>query len=315
MNGSDSVYNEKFGYAFARSFFLPALRPAFWKTVPSIFNNFFFFQFRSAILPGRVAVTKVDHPLDEKIPFVPSWVTIYLDFVNFWVRLISFFLRRYKRRAYKPISDFIESMGRLYAFAAEVYTKNLSTTKRPFYIARPRFFLIHMVDPHLMCVPSLHVMIVIHAYTMFAVIAKQLNDEEGLKAQMLEMKQGALAICQAILFVKQHSVNCIPAAFYAMTCFSPDLFPQKEAEAFTEKLFSPAPPAGKITAVCREHPSAAPPTKISGEDQAEIKNHILTLYRRFLAEGKTAKSWEEPLVNFLRDFNSYNTPAPRIKPS
>jgi len=303
MKDSGSVYSEKFYYAFLKSIFTPSLRPTFFKCVPLIVNNFFLFQYKSAFLPGRVPVTKVDHPLDEKIPFVPAWVTIYLDFINFWVRTVSFFLRRYRRKAFFLIRDFIGSMGKLYAFAAEVYRKNLSTTKRPFYVARPRFFLIHLVDPHLMCVPSLHVMIVIHTYLMFADMARRLGVEEDLKAQILEMKQGALAISQAILFVKQHSVNCIPAALYAMTCFDPELFTPEEAESFTTQLFSPAPAACEITAVIREHPSAAPATKISNEDQAEIKKHILTLYRRFLAEGKTAKSWTEPLVNFLRDMN------------
>jgi len=300
MKYNDSVYSEKFSYSFLRAIFFPSLRPAFFKCVPSIFYNFFYFQFKSAFLPGRVPVTKVDHPLDEKIPFVPAWVTIYLDFISFWVRTVSFFLRRYRRRAFEPMIEFIESIGKLYAFAADVYRKNLSTTNRPFYIARPRFLLIHMMDPHLMCVPSLHVMVVIHTYLMFADIAKRLGDEEKLKAQTFEMRQGALAISQAILFVKQHSVNCIPAALYAMTCFNPKLFPPEKAEAFTAQLFSPAPPVCEMTAVKREHPSAAPATKISKEDQIEIKRHILALYRRFLSEGKTAKSWEEPLVNFLR---------------
>ena len=303
MKGSDSVYSENFSYAFLRAIFLPSLRPAFFKCVPSIFYNFFYRQFRAAFLPGRVPVTKVDHPLDEKIPFIPAWVTIYLDFIYFWIRTISFFLRRYRRRALEPMDDFIRSIGRLYSFAADVYKKNLSTTKRPFYIARPRFFLIHLMDPHLMCVPSLHVMVVIHTYLMFADIAKRLGDEEKLKAQILEMRQGALAICQAILFVKQHSVNCIPAALYAMTRFSPKLFPPEEAEAFTAQLFSPAPPVCEMTAIKREHPSAAPATKVSKEDQAEIRKYILALYRRYLDEGRTAKCWEEPILKFLSEMN------------
>ena len=215
--------------------------------------------------------------------------------------MLSFLLRRYGRRAYAPVGVFIRSMGELYAYAAEVYKKHLSTTKRPFYIARPRFFLIHLVDPHLMCVPSLHVMVAIHTYMQFTAIAKKLGEEEALKEQILEMKQGALAISQAILFVKQHSVNCIPAALYAMTCFSPGLFTREEAYTFTEQLFSPAPDAGKMPPGCRVHPSASPATKLPDEDQAQIKSHILTLYRRFLSEGETAKSWEEPLIRFLKN--------------
>jgi hypothetical protein len=302
MTYKDSVYSENWLYAFFNSILIPALRPAFCKTVPSIFYNFFLRQYHAAFLPGRIPVTKVDHKLDEKIPFVPSWVTIYLDFVHFWIRMISFFLRRYKRKAYAPIRDFIYSMGRLYAFAAEVYQKNMSTTKRPFYIARPRFFLIHMLDPHLMCIPSLHVMIVIHTYLQFTEVAKKLGEQDKLKEQALELKHGALAISQAILFVKQHSVNCIPAALYAITCFSPDLFPPQEAQKFTGLLFSPAPKADEALRKNKVHPSAAPLTIIEESDQAQIKSHILKLYNQFLEEKKNAVSWAEPLLRFLREY-------------
>jgi hypothetical protein len=293
-----SVYDESPSYAFLKSFFVPSLRPAFCISVPSIFYNFFFRQYRAAVLPGRIPVNAVDHPLDEKIPFVPSWVTIYLDFIGFWVRMLSFLLRRYRRRAYAPVKDFILSIGKLYAYAADVYKKNLSTTKRPFYIARPRFFLIHLTDPHLMCIPSLHVMVVIRTYTGFAVIAKSLGESEELKEQVLEMKYGALAISRAILFVKQHSVNCIAASLYAMTCFDAVLFPPKEADAFTGLLFTPAPSFGGSHG--GNHPSAAPNMLLPEADQAAIKSHILGLYRRFLSEREPAKSWDEPLVNFMR---------------
>ncbi|MDR2952073.1 MAG: hypothetical protein LBU82_02395 [Treponema sp.] len=300
MNKNGGVYGETPVYAIFQSFFAPSLRPAFLKTVPSIFYNFFFRQYRAAITPGLVPVTGVDHPLDEKIPFVPAWVTIYLDFVFFWIRMLTFFLRRYGRKALAPCRDFIFSMGKLYAFAAGVYKRNFSTTKRPFYIARPRFFLIHLVDPHLMCVPSLHVMVVIHTYTMFASIAKTLGEGEKLKGQAEEMKQGALAISRAVLYVKQHSVNCIPAALYAMTCYSPDLFPPEEARAFAERLFDPPPPAGKTPRGNRAHPSAAPVTRLPEADKSLIISYMLSQYRRFLSERETAKSWEEPLLHFLR---------------
>jgi hypothetical protein len=84
-----------------------------------------------------------------------------------------------------------------------------------------------------------------------------------------------------------------------MTCFSPNLFPPEEAEKFIQLLFSPAPkPAYKTER--RVHPMFAPATKLPQEDIAEIKAHILALYRRFLEEGKNAKSWDEPLVRFLK---------------
>ena len=195
-------------------------------------------------------------------------------------------------------------MGDLYAFAAEVYKRNMSTTKRPFYIARPRFMVIHMLDPHLMCIPSLHVMVVIHTYLQFIEAAKKLGAQNELKEQTIELKHGALAISQAILFVKQHSVNCIPAALYGMTCFCPDLFPPEEAQKFTDLLFSPPPEADKETKKNKVHPSAAPITKINAQDQILIKSHIMTLYNKFLEEKKTSKEWYEPLLKFLKEYKA-----------
>ncbi|MCL2810083.1 MAG: hypothetical protein FWD24_08505 [Treponema sp.] len=298
-----SIYSESTIFAFRKTIFTPLLRPAFKKVIHSIFFNFFYKQHIAAFLPGRTPVTKVDHTLDEKIPFIPSWITIYIDFTQFWIRMISFFIRRHNRKAFVPIRDFIYSMADLYAFAAEVYTKNFSTTKRPFYIGRSRFLLLHTLDPHLMCIPSLHVMVVIHSYLQFIELTKIFKEEELLKEQIEVMRQGALAITAAILFVKQHSVNCIPAALYAMTSFTPDLFPPQEAQKFTEMLFSPAPKADIETRKNKVHPCAAPEIKIPESDQAEIKAHILKLYFQFLEEGKTAKHWRDPLLNFLKTYN------------
>jgi hypothetical protein len=271
-------------YICVRALSATSLRPASILCFFSIFYNFFFRQYRAALLPDRIPVSSVDHPLDQKIPFTPSWVAVYLDFVAFWLRMLSFLLRRYKRRAFGAVREFIVSMGKLYAFAAEVYRKNLSTTIRPFYIARPRFLLIHLIDPHLMCIPSLHVMVVVLTYTKFAAIVRSLNETENANTRIEELKQGALAITQAILFVKQHSVNCIAAALYAMTRFDVELFPPEEAEAFTALLFETSLPAA---------------------DAAEIKAHIISLYRRFLAEGEKAQSWEDPLLHFLRRIEDY----------
>jgi len=294
MKNTASVYDESPVFAIVKSLSVPSMRPAALRCVYSIFFNFFFRQYYAAWLPGRVPVSRVDHPLDLKIPFVPAWVAVYLDFIAYWVRMLSFLLRTYGRRAFDAAREFLSSMGKLYAFAAEAYQKNFSTTDRPFYIARPRFFLIHLVDPHLMCIPSLHVMVVIWTYTRFAAILRSLNEAEHCADQIEEMKRGALAITQAILFVKQHSVNCVAAAMYAMTCFDRNMFPPEEAEAFSGLIFRDPPQNGCLG------PAAAPRTKIPPADAAEIRAHILSLYYHFLEEGKTALNWVEPLLRFLR---------------
>jgi len=302
MKFSSSVYSEKTVYSFVKSLSVPSLRkPSYLKCIPTIFYTFFFRQYCAAFLPGRVPVSNADHPLDEKIPFDPSWDRIYFDFIQFWIRMLSFFLRRYRSKVHEPVKDFILSIGELYKYASIVYRKNLSTTKRPFYLARPRFFIINLVDPHLMCVPSLHVMIAIHTYKMFEVIAKQTGDFEKLHDQFTEMKQGALAICHSVLFIKQHSVNCLPAALYAMTCFHPGIFSVEEAEDFIQLLFSPAPAAGDTPKKCRVHPAFSPAVRIIKEDQEQIKSHILELFRQFISEKETAASWDKPILKFLQE--------------
>jgi hypothetical protein len=129
-----------------------------------------------------------------------------------------------------------------------------------------------------MCIPSLHVMVVIRTYTSFRRILRSLGEDGPMALRIEEVRRGALAITEAILYVKQHSVNCIPAAMYAMTCFDPPLFPPEEAADFVSRIF-------------RE-----PGSPERGE---AIREYIISLYRRFLAEGRTARSWKDPLLAFL----------------
>jgi len=254
------------------------LRATALRCLASIFRNFFFFQYKAALLPGRIPVSRVDHPLDARIPFRSDKVNIYLDFVAFWIRTLSFLLRHFDRKILEPIRIFLESMGGLYAYAAEVYQKNLSTTNRPFYIGSPRFALIHAVDPHLMCIPSLHVMVVIRTYTFFREVIKKFGAETRFAPQAEELYRGALAITEAVLYVKQHSVNCIPAALYAMTRYESDLFPPEEAGRFVSDLFCGAP-----------------------DEAGEIREYIISMYRRFIARGKEGGDWTAPLLEFMKD--------------
>ncbi|GHV73305.1 hypothetical protein AGMMS49940_06070 [Spirochaetia bacterium] len=173
-------------------------------------------------------------------------------------------------------------MNRIYCFAAEVYSKNMSTTRRPFYILHPQFLLIHLTDPHLMCIPSLHVMVMIFSYTHFRELLRSFGDEETLKAKIEEVNAGAALITEAILYVKQHSINCVAASLYAMSRFDPALFPPAEAEAFVSRLF-------------------VEPEGFSPEDGVRIRDHIITLYRHFMDRSRPGESWETPLLEFLRE--------------
>jgi hypothetical protein len=268
------------------------LRPQARRCTVSIFYHFFFCQYRAALagrfkMRGRIPVSQVDHELDGRIPFAPAWIGVYLDFVGFWVRLAAFLLTRFQERGLGAAGDFLDSMGRVYAFAGEVYRRNLSTTRRPFYLGRPRFLLIHLADPHLMCIPSLHVMVVIHTYTAAARILRELDGEGLFPALAEEFRRGARDITEAILYVKQHSVNCVAAAMYAMTCFDETAFPPQEAEAFAARLFT------------GESAETAALPRISGEAGEQIREYILGLYRRFCGGAEGGGDWTGPLLDFL----------------
>lgn len=260
-----------------RLLFNPALTGTALRCFASIFRNFFGLQYWG-LLSGKIPVSRVDHPLDEKIPFDPSRVGIYMDFSAFWIRCQGFLLSRFGSAAENEVRDFLAAIGKLYAFAAEVYKRNLSTTRRPRYLKDFRFYLIHTFDPHLMCIPSLHVMVMILSYTRFRKSISVMRAEKDCAAQCAEIDRGAGNITEAVLFVKQHSVNCIAAAMYAMTCFDGELFPPAEAEAFLSALFTGSLP---------------------NKDAEAVRGHIKNLYERFLDEGKNTEDWTRPLLNFL----------------
>ncbi|MHC6201958.1 hypothetical protein ACYULU_02040 [Breznakiellaceae bacterium SP9] len=264
-----------------RIFAHKALRKAGLACIGSIFYHFFFIQYKAVLFPWKIPVSQVDHPLDAAIPFTPQYVNTYLDFIAFWIRVLGFILKTYKRKGIPVACSFLSSMGSLYQYASQVYSRNLSSTRRPFYISRPRFALIHATDPHLMCIPSLHVMVVIRTYTALREMLRSLGDAAENEQLLNDVRQGALAITEAVLYVKQHSVNCISAAMYAMTRFSPELFGVEEAQKFCAALFMCAP-------------------GIAPADVQAIRAHIFSLYQRFITEGTKSAYWYEALLDFLK---------------
>jgi hypothetical protein len=131
-------------------------------------------------------------------------------------------------------------------------------------------------------------MVMILSYTRFRDILRSFGDEEALAAQIDEVNSGAARITEAILYVKQHSVNCVAAAMYAMSRFDPALFPPGEAEEFAARLFlEPSSVRGT-------------PPGIPTEDGKIVRDHIIALYRRFMDESPgPGENWGAPLLRFL----------------
>jgi len=260
------------------------------RCISVIIRKFFLFQYRSALFP-HIPVSRAEHSLDDRIPFNPGFIRIYLDFTAFWIRIVGFLSIYHGKRGRLLAADFIASITRLYTFAFQVYQKNLSTTDRPRYKKGFHFRLIHLTDPHLMCIPSLHVMLMVHSYTIFRHCIRCLGEEEALRSLAGKVFSGALVITEAVLYVKQHSINCIAAALYAMNQFDPALFSGDDAEVFVYGLFG-------TKDIPDEYAPFYTGQLVDPKDTAWLREHIISLYRFFM-ETKTA-DWTVPLLEFLK---------------
>jgi hypothetical protein len=247
----------------------------------TVMRDFFFLQFGEKFGFEKIDVINVDHPLDAVIPFEPERVSVYLDFVAFWIRPLGFIGKRFGKEAeLEYMARFLAILERCYSEAAKVYRFRMTTTERPKYY-KGRFLTIHLFDPHYLCVPSLHIIVVVLAYTFyrkaFAELGMKADEAEALGEELLG---GAIGIAETVLYIKQHSVNCIPAALYAMTRITPEDVTPIEVSAFVGRLFADSP-------------------TIAAEDAERVRMHIMNLYEQLLLEGCYESDWIAPVQRWL----------------
>ena len=249
-----------------------------------IITEFFFVQFLEKFRILRIPVVHVDHPLDSKIPFRPEKVPIYLDFINLWVRPLNLLVQRCGWwKAGKLTREWMRRFRKLYEHSAEVYHFRLTTTDRPDYNEMREFRQMHALDPHFLCVPSLHVATMAMAFGFYrSVFAKEGFTEEEIGRWQGELYAGAVEITETVLFVKQHSVNCIPAALYLVSSNFPDIFSEDDARKFLDDMFRK-----------NEIPSA---------DADETRSYMAGLFEKFISEGKTSENWFVPVREFLLNY-------------
>ena len=271
---------------FFRTLAFKKTRKAFSVYLCTVLRDFFFLQFSVKFGFKKIPVLNVDHPLDETVPFTPEKVSVYLDFVAFWIRPLGYIGKRFGIDAQRKYTeDFLRLVDDCYRHAAEVYRFRMTTTKRPRYL-KGKFLTIHLFDPHYLCVPSLHVIIVVLAYTFyrkaFAELHMQKDEMDTLNA---ELYAEAVEITETVLYIKQHSVNCIPAALYTMTRITPAEVTTTEVTRFIESLFANAP-------------------TISAQNADKIRMHISDLYERLFLEGCHDSSWAAPIQRFLTRYQT-----------
>jgi len=250
----------------------------------TVVMEFFLLQFAVKWGLRKTPIVSVDHPLDETVPFTPERVGVYLAFVAFWIRPRGYIRARFGRDAERRYAvAFLALIDRCYREAARVYRVSMSTTRRPAY-RRGRFRAIPLLDPHYLCVPSLHVMGVVLAYTFYRRAFAELGVDGDEAADLdRELFGGAVEITETVLYIKQHSVNCIPAALYAMATITPDDVTPAEVGAFVDRLFRDSP-------------------GVAEGDAARIRAHVRDTYAGLVADGGEASDWVDPVVRLLHAY-------------
>lgn len=181
-------------------------------------TKFFIPQYQKRMRIKKRQVVNVDHELDKLIPFSSDYIKTYMSFSPLWIKSIYFLYREFGSKSLPHIGQFISSIAKLYDNGFEVSNKCQSTTTRPYSGRNIKLKLLHWVDPHLHCIPSLHVMVVCFNHLRMGTIIKELTGStRGYEAELEYLANQAILITNSILYMKQHSINCIPAGLFALS--------------------------------------------------------------------------------------------------
>lgn len=255
-----------------------------WRFIFTVIRRFFWIQQKQVLHLSHRPVIFVDTELDDKIPFTPSKVTTYIGFVAFFVRPMDMLIKRLGYfKAAKYLNDDVRYLTKMYKNASTIYRRIFTTTHRPDYKEDIAFKTIHAADPHLLCVPSLHVTIAAGTYAWFKKVfcTTDIFPPEEAERRLAEIKAQAIAIIESVLFVKQHSVNCIPTAFYMLTAaFEPGFFTIDDANSLIDELFKDN-------------------IELNEETKKEIAEYFNFMYERTVLENNFEKKWQDSIINFL----------------
>ena len=250
--------------------------------IRTVAQDFFIPQFLRKFKFTKTPIVHVDNPLDARVPFNTRKIADYLGFVQYWIRPLGLLIQTLGvKKAVPHLADFYRRMTKAYKSAAEIYRFRLSTTDRPHYKRRIYFAGVHLLDPHYLCVPSLHITIVCLAYTfMRKAFEEESYSQEEKDLWNASLYAGAVNIAETVLYVKQHSVNCVSAALYMVTKIFPDLFTKEDALGFLDSMFKNS-------------------LDIPPQDKNEVVGYMKSLFLQFLDEGKDCSDWTLPVKNWL----------------
>jgi hypothetical protein len=205
-------------------------------------REFFLPQFASLLRPGIRPVAIMSHPLDDSLPFNPRLFGRYLGYFSVWLKTLACLYQMYGKSALDDIEGMMQDVVLLYNASGGVYRHCQSTTpSRRAAPGNPYFLLIALFDPHLHCIPSLHVLTICYNYYRTRKIVMRL-DTNGSSGRLLAAVtyRAALRITEAVLLVKQHSLLDIGPSLFLLSRLFPD-FGEAEIRRFVSDLFADIP--------------------------------------------------------------------------
>jgi hypothetical protein len=249
-------------------------------------REFFLPQFQSLLLPGTRPVAVVSHPLDDALPFAPSLFRRYLSYFTLWLKTLGCLHRIYGNTVLGDIEGMMRDVCLLYRASGRVYRRFQSTTtSRRAAPANPYFVLIALFDPHLHCIPSLHVLTICYNYHQTRKIVGRHDGSRAGPGGRLAVQAcaWALQITEAVLLVKQHSLLDIGPSLFLLSRLFPE-YDDEEIRRFISRLFTHTPGLPRCTA-------------------AQVRAEILGSYEEVLArEAKDANRHPtEILLGYLRE--------------
>jgi hypothetical protein len=269
------------------------LRPTL-SFIGTVLRRFFFDQFMYRLKPGRVPVKNIEHPLDAWIPVRYEKAGVYLGFIKLWIFALAYLRKRIGPGFDDDILDFLAGLRRCYADAAGIYGQCLSTTRRPARAPCLQLAFVYAVDPHLFCVPSLHVLVVGYTYQRLRDLLAVRGLAGRFAVELETLRNQAIAITESILYVRQHSVNCIPAALSMLQVIVPS-YDAAESKAFLSGLFENEP-------------------GLSAYRRSEILAYMESLYDTLASVGTAQDERFGAINNFLAEYRSMEfDQAPKLR--
>lgn len=201
--------------------------------------HFFAPQFQTLLNPGLRPVVSLSHPLDEVIPFRPRLIATYLGYIGFYLKTLRCLYERFGPAVLPDIRRSLDEVCLLYREAGEIYRRCQSTTTtRPPMPRKPLYILIYLFDPHLHCIPSLHILLVGYNQYFTSRTLRRFGAGTPVDLGILEeVDEEARRITETVLLVRQHSVLDIAPSLFLLSSLFPG-YGRREVERLLNSLFT-----------------------------------------------------------------------------